>query len=144
MWMSAILSALGLLPKAFDTLNGVVNAIRDEKIVQLNAKTDQERIASQERQTQLEARRDVLIAEASNPRWGWINASVRLLLALNVILLTTKLLTVDKVIGSLHGCTNEIILARPDNCYLFRTDALGQDLWGLVALVFGFYFLSRK
>lgn len=141
--LSAILSLIGFLPNVLNTVQGVTQAITNEKVAQLNAKTDQERIASAERQAQLEARRDVLIAEASTPLAAKINASVRLLMALNGIVIVFKLLTWDKVIGAFHGCTNVILSARPDDCYLFRTDALGQDLWGLVALMFGFYFLSR-
>lgn len=139
--LSTILSFLGLLPKVLDTVQTVTNAIRDEKIVQINAKTDQERIASQERTVQLEARRDVLISEGTNPASAKINACTRLLAASSGILIVMKLLIWDKVVGSFMGCA-----AKPASvigCATFNTDPLGADMWGLIMIIFGFYFLAR-
>lgn len=141
--LSTILSLLGLLPKALDTVQSITGMIRDEKLAQISATTDQQRISSQERQVQLEARRDVLISEATNPASAKINACTRLLLALSALLLWFKLGAWDKAIGSWHGCTNPILLDRPDNCYLFRTDTLDPNMWWFMIAVVGFYFLTK-
>jgi hypothetical protein len=87
------------------------------------AKTDKERIAADERIKTLEARRDVLVAESGNRVNGWIRAA----LALPVAIILWKVFVYDKALGQwTHG----------------TTDALSPELWQVVMIVIGFYFLA--
>jgi len=65
---------LQLIPGLFTTVNGITNAISNERLKLIDAKTDQARITSQERINSLQAKRDVLIAESGGSR---INSFIR-------------------------------------------------------------------
>lgn len=127
---------LGLIPGAFKTIDGITTAIANERLAQISAKTDQERIASQERVSALQARRDALVIAQANP---W-TARVQAFIALSAGTVIFKLLAWDKVIGSLAGCAGEA--GRADSCYMFRTDAIPDNQWYVVTAVVGFYFLA--
>ena len=116
MWMSLI---LGLI----DPVEKITQAIVKARADALNATTEQERIASTERAKALEARRDVLVAEAGVSR---ANIVVRSFLAAPIIFVLWKLFIWDKALGEYtHG----------------RTDALSPEMWQIVNIVIGFYFL---
>lgn len=134
MW-SLITAIPGLLSGLFGTLNNITNAIKDEKIAQLNAKTDEERIASQERINTLEQRRAVLIAEASVSK---ANIWVRSFMALPTGFVLWKLMVWDKVVGSFAGCSGHTL---PGTCKMFLTDPLDDNQWKIIIIVVGFYFL---
>jgi hypothetical protein len=87
------------------------------------AKIDKERIAADERIKTLAARRDVMVAEATNRVNGWMRAA----LALPVAIILWKVFVFDKALGQwTHG----------------STDALSPELWQVVMIVIGFYFLA--
>jgi len=87
------------------------------------AKSDKEKIAADERIKTLQARRDVLIAEAGNRVNGWMRAA----LAMPVAIILWKVFVYDKALGQwTHG----------------TTDALSPELWHVVMIVIGFYFLT--
>ncbi len=94
---------LGLIPGAFSTINGITNAIANERLALISAKTDQDRIESQERINSLQAKRDLMIAESHSP---W-NGLMRFILALGPAAILLKFFAWDKVIGSLSGCAGE-------------------------------------
>lgn len=137
--LSAFLSLIGIIPSALKTVDGITNAIANERIAGINATTDQERIASEERQKALEARRDVLITEATNPTSAKLNASMRFLLALGPLLILLKLMVWDKVVGSFAGCAGKPITII--GCSSFNTDPLDTNQWAVITAVIGFYFL---
>jgi hypothetical protein len=87
------------------------------------AKTDKEKIAADERIKTLQARRDVLVAEAGNRVNGWMRAA----LAMPVAIILWKVFVYDKAIGQWTRGT---------------TDALSPELWQVVMIVIGFYFLA--
>ena len=126
---------LGLLPGAFSTINGITNAIANERIAGLNAQTEQERIASQERVSALQAKRDIMIAESHSP---W-NGLMRFILALGPAIILLKFFAWDKAIGSLAGCAGEA--GQQLSCITFRTDPLDTNQWAVITAVIGFYFL---
>ena len=117
-----MLGLLSLLPTLFTTINGVTNAISNERLKLIDAKTDQQRIASQERITSLQAKRDVMVAESQSSK---INACMRFLLALGPTVFLTKIFLWDKVLG------------------LGTTDPLDANLWQVVMATIGFYFLAE-
>jgi Holin of 3TMs, for gene-transfer release len=87
------------------------------------AKTDKQKIAADERIKALQARRDVLVAEAASR----INSWMRSALALPVAIILWKVFVYDKALGQwTHG----------------TTDALSPELWQVVTIVIGFYFLA--
>jgi len=65
---------LGLIPGLLSTVNGITNAITNEKINLAQSQTESDRIASQKRLLSLQAKRDVLIAESGSSK---INAFIR-------------------------------------------------------------------
>lgn len=133
MWMTAL---FGLIPGLFNTINGVTSAISNEKLKLIDAKTDQQRIAVQERINSLQAKRDVLVAESGRSNF---NAYVRGSIGLFVSLILGKLLFWDKAVGSLAGCAGK--LGSQDRCIIFLTDPLDTNQWAVITAVIGFYFL---
>jgi len=127
---------LSLIPGLFNTVNGITAAISNERLKLIDAKTDQQRIVSEERITSLQAKRDVLVAESGRSSF---NAYCRGSIGLFVSLLLGKLLFWDKVVGSWSGCSGE--MGRALECSVFRTDPLDANQWGVITAVIGFYFL---
>lgn len=135
--IQAILSLFGLLPKAFGTIDNITNAISNERIKQISAKTEIEKVHSEERISALKSKRDVLIAESGTSK---INAVLRASIGASAALLIAKLLVWDKVIGSYYHCAGEVGRYM-EGCQTFRTDLLDNNQWAIVSAVVGFYFL---
>lgn len=132
-----ILNLLGLIPGLFTTVNGITNAIANERLRLIDAKTDQQKIASQERISSLQAKRDVLIAESGASK---INAIMRFCLAAPVAIVLAKIYIWDKVIGSLAKCAGDAARHNAE-CLVFRTDVLDANLWSVITATIAFYFL---
>lgn len=127
---------LSLIPGLFTTINGITTAISNERLKLIDAKTDQQRITTQERITSLQAKRDVMIAESGSSK---INAMVRGSIGGFVSIILGKLLVWDKAVGSVAGCSGS--LGIQDGCHIFRTDPLDSNQWAVITAVIGFYFL---
>lgn len=100
-------------------IGSIASKIADAYLAKQNAATEQERIAADERIKALEARRDVMIAEAGSP----LNALIRLAFALPFVVYIGKLVLWDKVLG------------------LGSTDPLSPMLENVMWTVVGFFFL---
>lgn len=112
---------LGLIPSALNAITSITSAIANEKIAGINATTEQERIASAERVVQLQSQRDALVAESSKSKWPiWMQTFI----AIGPATYLTKIFLYDKVLK------------------LGITDPLDPNLWNVVMVVVGFYFLS--
>lgn len=122
--LSGLLSLIGIVPNVLNTVNGITNAIANEKIAALNARTDQERVAAEERVQSLQAQRDVLIEDAKHSK---ADLYMRLAIAIGPAVLLNKVLIWDKALGSWTGG---------------HTDPLGTDLWAVVTAVVAFYFVT--
>lgn len=123
MW--AILTALpSLLSGLFGTVNGITNAIANEKIAALTATTDRDRIAAQERVNSLSVQRDVLVADAAHSK---LDLYIRSLIALGPASYLLKIFLWDKVLAT---WTNG------------STDPIDANLWTVVMVVLGFYFVT--
>lgn len=109
---------LGLIPGVLNTVNGITTAIANEKIAALNATTDQERIASQERVTTLQAQRDVLIAASQRSS---LDIWIRLAYSLGPIYILNKMYIYDKTVDSIT--------------------IMSPELWNVIYITIGFYFL---
>jgi hypothetical protein len=119
--MLSILSGLlGLLPTLSNTINGITNAISNERVAAITARTDEEKVASDERIKALEAKRDVLIAEVGHSNWDLI---IRVIMSLGPAFYLSKILIFD---AALH---------------LGSTDAVAPEIWNYITAVVGFYFL---
>ncbi len=114
---------LQLIPGLFNTVNGITSAISNERLKLIDAKTDQQKIAAQERINSLQAKRDVMIAESGSSK---VNAIMRACLAAPVAFILAKLYVWDKALGSITGG---------------HTDALDANLWGVITATVAFYFL---
>ena len=113
---------IAFILKIFDPISRIADKIADYKIKQVNALTDREKIAAQERIDALNAKRDVLIAEAGTGVNVWMRAAI----AAPFTLYLWKLIVWDKII--MGGQV--------------ATDNLSDKLWDVGMLVFGFYFLQ--
>ena len=111
-------SLLGLV----DPISRIAGKIADAKIAAINASTDKEKIAAEERGRALESHRDVLVAEASGSR---INQWVRVALSIPAIWLLWKLEIWDRSLG--WGSTPK----------------LSVEEWTYIWMVCGFYLLNR-
>lgn len=116
-------SLLGLIPGLFTTVNGITNAITNERIKLAQATTDRERIASEERVSSLQAKRDVMIAESGGSK---LNSYIRASMGLGVSFVLNKIYVWDKALGGYTGG---------------HTDSLDPNLWNVIMAVVGFYFL---
>ncbi len=135
--LSGILSLLGILPKAFGTIDNITNAISNERIRKISAHTEEEKILADERINALQVKRDVLIAESGTSR---INAIIRGTLGASVSVLVAKLLVWDKVIGAFYKCAGAAGREMM-GCETFRTDPIADNQWAVVTAAIGFYFL---
>jgi len=119
--MFGLTSILSLLPGVFSSLNSITQSITNERISALNAKTDQERIASEERVSQLQAQRDVLIEDSKHSK---LDIWMRTIIASGPAFILCKIFFYDKL-----G---------------FGTTEIGNTdyLWNVIMVVLGFYFLS--
>ncbi len=134
---SLIMGIPGMISGAFGTINGITKALADEKIALINAGTEAERITAQERVNTLQSRRDVLIAEAGSG--SRLNLIIRSVIAIGPASVILKLFLWDKVIGSLVGCSQ----AAKGTCGIFTTDVLDANMWTVITVVLGFYFVSE-
>lgn len=115
-WLAFILGMM-------DPIEKITEAIVKARADSLNATTEQEKIEAQERVQTLQTRRDVLIAEAGVSR---ANMIVRSLLAMPVVIVLWKIFVFDKALGQWTH---------------WRTDDLSPELWNVIMIVIGFYFL---
>jgi hypothetical protein len=118
--LSWITSILGFGSGLFSTLQTISNNLSNEKIALINAKTDQERIASAEKIGALQAQQAVLVSDSQRSS---IDLWVRSLLAIGPTVYLLKIYIYDKV------------LARG------TTDPLDDNLWWVTMVVVGFYFV---
>lgn len=139
--ITAIFSGLSVASSFFSgmfgTINGITNAISNQKIAAINATTEAEKIAANERVLTLQARRDVLIAEAGSG--SRINLIIRSLFAVAALSVVVKLYVWDKVIGSLVGCSQAV----KGTCGAFTTDNIDDNGWKIIGMVMCFYFVSE-
>ncbi len=117
------LNLISLIPGLFNTVNNVTNAIANERIKKIQANTEEEKIQADERIKTLEARRDVLLADADKSK---IDMYIRASIGGSVAFLLGKILVWDKALGEwTHG----------------NTDKLDPNLWSVITATIGFYFL---
>lgn len=136
--MLALITAIpSIVAGLFGTINGVTAALSNAKIAAITATTQAEQIAAQERVSTLQARRDVLIAEAGSG--SRLNLIIRSVIAIGPASVLLKIFLWDKVIGSIVGCSQ----AAKGTCGIFTTDALDANLWTVITVVLGFYFVSE-
>jgi len=109
----------GLLLGLIDPVSRIVGKIADARAEAAKAATDQERIHAEERAKVLEARRDVLVAEAG----GRLNSTMRACFAAPFALYNAKLVIWDKMMA------------------LGSTDGLSPELYHVEMACIGFYFL---
>lgn len=125
---------MGIFLSILSLFTGVLPAITKEiaqaRVDLAKSKTEQEKIAAQERVKTLEARRDVLVAEAGTP---W-NSITRFLLTFPAIVYVNWLIY-DKTLCPL---LNEQYKAL-GQC---STDPLSPWLTSIFGVIIGFYFLT--
>lgn len=95
--------------------------LRQAYEAKLKAQTDAEKLAAEETIARLEAQQAVLIAEQGR----WLTAWVRPAIAAPFVLYIWKLIVWDKIMG--QGAT----------------DNLSPELWQMMTVVIGAYFLTR-
>lgn len=111
---------IGWLIGLANPLAGIAKDLVAAQLEKANAQTEQQRIAADERIRTLEARRDVIVRAQSDPMERW----VRIGFALPFVLYLWKLVVWDKLLG--WGVT----------------DNLSDDLWAILYIVLGGYFVD--
>lgn len=141
MLFSLLTAIPSLLSGLFGSINGITAAISNAQIAKIQATTQEEQIRATEVVDTLRARRDVMIAESAHSR---LNIIMRFLIAFGPALILTKIFVWDKVIGSFYGCSGAGVAAENlgRSCATFNTDVLDPNLWQVVMVVLGFYFLA--
>lgn len=123
--MLALLAAIpSLFAGIFGTINSITSAISNEKIAAITATTDEARIASTERVAQLQQQRDVLIADSAHSS---LDLYIRSFIAIGPAAYLLKIFLWDKVLAY---WTNG------------STDPIDMNLWNVVMIILGFYFVS--
>lgn len=117
-WFSIISQVLGL----GESVTRITGQIADAKVQLAKAGNDRERIEGEERVKTLEARRDLQIAEAQHTN---ANIYARIGFAAPIIIVLWKILVWDQTLR------------------LGSTPDLGDDVWRLIYIVAGFYFLNE-
>lgn len=118
-----MLSWLSLIPGVFSTVNNITNAIANERLKLIQAKTDQEKLQSQERINTLEMRKEVLLTKTGH----WETRLIMAAFGLGPLILLTKIFVWDKAFGQWTNGT---------------TDRLDDNLWWVITAQVGFYFLA--
>ncbi len=117
------MNLLGLIPGVLSTIDGITNAITNEKINLASEQNEADRIASQEKIAALQAKRDVLVAESGSSK---INAIIRASIGGSIAIVLAKIFVYDKALGEWTGG---------------HTDSLDPNLWNVVMAGIGFYFV---
>lgn len=110
---------LGALLGLVDPISRIAGKIADAYAARQQAQTDRERIAADQKIKTLEAKRDVLVAEAPHKFNGYMRAGF----ALPFVIYNAKLVLWDKVLA------------------LGSTDPLSPELFQVEVACIGFYFL---
>lgn len=113
---------LGFITGLAGPISMIAGKILDTKTALAKAQSDDERNRLNAAIEEMHSQQAVLVAEAGSR----LNAIIRGLMAVPVMILLWKLLVYDKALGQWTGG---------------HTDALGPDLWKIVAAVIAFYFL---
>lgn len=121
--MGFLSAILGLIPGLFTTVNGITNAITNEKINLANAQVESDKVAIGEKIASLQAKRDVLIAESGASK---LNAIIRASIGGSVAFLLAKIFVYDKALGDWTAG---------------HTDPLDPNLWTVIMATLGFYFV---
>jgi hypothetical protein len=129
-----MLSILGFLTGLAGPISTIVGKLADTKMALAKVQSDEERNKLLAAIEEMHAQQAVLVAEAGSR----LNAIIRGLMAVPVMIVLWKLLAWDKVVGSFVGCSG---ITKAGTCGIFLTDPLGDDLWKVVAAVIAFYFL---
>lgn len=132
-----IFGLLSLIPDAFKTVNGITAAISNERLKNIQAVTDRQRIDSEERIKHLEAIRDTRLKNTENP----LTAAMMFGYGIGPLIILTKIYVWDKVIGSFAGCAGPMGGAL--ECATFRTDPLDPNLWWVITAQIAFYFVAK-
>lgn len=114
--IGAILSWLGS-----GGIKAIGGELRQAYEAKLKAQTDAEKLAAEETIARLEAQQSILLAEQGR----WLTAWVRPMIALPFVIYLWKLIIYDKVLA--WGAT----------------DNLSPELWQMMTVVVGAYFLTR-
>ncbi|HEX4850311.1 MAG TPA: hypothetical protein VFV08_05855 [Puia sp.] len=125
---------LNLIPGAFKAINGITDAIANERIAALEANTAQAKIKAEENIATLQAQRDALVAESNRSKLPII---IQSLIAVGPSLYILKYYAWDKVLGSFVGCTGKVV------CPWFVTDGLNTQMTAVLTAVVGFYFITN-
>lgn len=146
MWLINLATSLpSLLGGLFKSIDGITQAISNERIALIGATTDRERIEIGERIAALTSQRDVLVADSAKSNWDMY---MRLLIAFGPMSYLETIFFWDKVMGKFAGCSGH---TTPDQigslfgievqCKMFETDPVTPEQWYVVLVVLGFYFV---
>ena len=137
-----MLAILGLIPTILTFITGlggtaakISGDIRDREIAKEKTKSDTKLKELDNELQALHDKKDVLVAESGNR----INGTLRAFIAIGPAAYIFKYFFIDKVVGSLVGCSKFDQLA---HCAIFRTDPLIDTMAAILGAVVSFYLLT--
>lgn len=110
---------MGFFLSLINPVSAIAKQIAQYEIAKQNAQTDQARIEADKQIAALQAKQAVLVAESNSPG----NIIMRAWLAFPPSFIVAKILIWDKTVGG--------------------TTTLSPDLWRLIWIVYGFYFVDK-
>lgn len=135
--LTAIFSAIGGISGVFNAVDKIHARINDLKKAQLEAGTEERKAELGVEIVQLQMQAEVLVEEAKHARTAWVRPA----LCFPAVVVLTKLLVWDKVIGSLALCAGPGL--HGGYCAVFRTDPLDDHAWWYIVAVVTAYMLGR-
>lgn len=140
-----MLAILGLIPTILTFITGlggtaakISGDIKDRELAKEKTKSDTKLKELDAEIAVMHDRKDVLVAEAGSR----LNGLLRAMIAIGPALYVFKYYAIDKVLGSVSGCTGEA--GRDASCWLFRTDGLNIEMAAVLTACLAFFFLFRK
>jgi hypothetical protein len=143
MW---ILSALAAIPKILSGAGGIASSISDVvnkrtelEAKKVEAKNNVERAKIEQEIAAVDARKDVLIAEAQAGIRN--NSVIRNFMGFSIAIAVFKVFVLYFLIAPIAGCVGDMSGA---GCYIFSIPSLPPEWAVLVGIATTFYFLGKK
>jgi hypothetical protein len=118
----------------------VMNKRTELEAKKVEAKNNVERAKIEQEIAAVDARKDVLIAEAQAGIRN--NSVIRNFIGFSIATLIFKVFVINLSIGPIAGCVGD--RTGQPGCYIFTMDNIPLEMAGLLGIVTAFYFLKSK
>jgi hypothetical protein len=123
------------------SISEVMNKRTELEAKKVEAKNNVERAKIEQEIAAVDARKDVLIAEAQAGIRN--NSIIRNFMGFSFSTFIFKYFFIDKVLGPVAGCVGEVAKNKA-GCYIFTMDPITTEMAALLGVSIAFYFLTNK